>query len=40
MLVLEEKLSSARRAEVISAVRRSRIGMAKTRGVSPLVDVE
>jgi hypothetical protein len=32
MLVLEEKASLARRAEAISAVRSSRVGMAKTRG--------
>jgi hypothetical protein len=32
MLVLEETASSASRTEVISAVRSSRIGMAKTYG--------
>jgi hypothetical protein len=32
MLVLEEKASSARRVEAISAARSSRIGIAKTRG--------
>jgi hypothetical protein len=40
MFVLEEKALSARRAQAISAVRSSRIGIIKAHGGSSLVDVE